>query len=130
MKTRARNLQDNGPPPEAAATLYAGQVMHHRLKPFGHRFTYGVTSLVIDIDRLEEAGRLSPLFGVNRAAPVSFHASDHLREGTPRIRDRSCRRDETNHRVLIEKEVVDSSGDVAVVPNEGLARLILRDVRP
>ncbi|MFP1631224.1 DUF1365 domain-containing protein [Zhengella sp. ZM62] len=89
MKARARNLQDNGPPPEAAATLYAGQVMHHRLKPFGHRFTYGVTSLVIDIDRLDEAGGLSPLFGVNRAAPVSFQASDHLRDGFATLRSQA-----------------------------------------
>lgn len=89
MNGRVRNREENGPPPEAAAILYAGQVMHHRLKPFGHRFTYRVTSLVIDIDRLDEADLLSRLFGVNRAAPVSFHASDHLREGFMTLRSQA-----------------------------------------
>ena len=36
----------------AAATLYVGEVMHARLKPMGHRFSYRVMSLLIDLDRL------------------------------------------------------------------------------
>jgi DUF1365 family protein len=63
-------------PPEAAA-LYVGDVMHARLKPVGHRFNYRVMSLLIDLDRLTEADRQSPLFGVNRAALYSFHEADH-----------------------------------------------------
>ncbi len=51
--------------------------MHARLKPMGHRFSYRVMSLLIDLDRLDEADRLSPLFGVNRAALYSFHEADH-----------------------------------------------------
>ena len=62
--------------PEAAA-LYFGDVMHARLKPMGHRFSYRVMSLLIDLDRLDAADRLSPLFAVNRAALYSFHESDH-----------------------------------------------------
>ena len=62
---------------DAAATLYFGDVMHARLKPIGHRFSYRVMSLLIDLDRLGEAGRQSPLFGVNRAALYSFHETDH-----------------------------------------------------
>ena len=42
--------------------------MHARLKPSGHRFSYRVMSLLIDLDRLDAADRQSPLFGVNRAA--------------------------------------------------------------
>jgi DUF1365 family protein len=61
----------------APATLYFGEVMHARLKPMGHRFSYRVMSLLIDLDRLEEADRLSPLFGVNRAALYGFHEADH-----------------------------------------------------
>jgi len=34
----------------------------------GHRFSYRVMSLLIDLDRLAAADRQSPLFGVNRAA--------------------------------------------------------------
>ena len=60
-----------------AAALYIGDVMHARLKPIGHRFSYRVMSLLIDLDRLADADRLSPLFGVNRAALYSFHEADH-----------------------------------------------------
>jgi hypothetical protein len=60
-----------------AAALYFGKVMHARLKPMGHRFSYRVMSLLIDLDRLEEADRRSPLFGINRAALYSFHEADH-----------------------------------------------------
>lgn len=61
----------------AAAVLYFGDVMHARLKPMGHRFSYRVMSLLIDLDRLEEADQQSKLFGVNRPALYGFHESDH-----------------------------------------------------
>ncbi len=68
---------------DAAAALYVGEVMHARLKPMGHRFSYRVMSLLIDIDRLTEADRQSRLFGVNRAALYSFHEADHgARDGS------------------------------------------------
>jgi len=62
---------------DEAAALYFGDVMHARLKPMGHRFTYRVMSLLIDLDRLDEADRLSPLFSVNRAGLYSFQEADH-----------------------------------------------------
>ncbi|HEY0424445.1 MAG TPA: DUF1365 domain-containing protein, partial [Rhodopila sp.] len=69
---------------DAAAALYVGDVMHARLKPIGHRFSYRVMSLLIDLDRLEEADRQSRLFGVNRAALYSFSEADHgPRDGSP-----------------------------------------------
>jgi DUF1365 family protein len=61
----------------AAAALYFGDVMHARLKPMGHRFSYRVMSLLIDLDHLDAADRQSRLFGVNRAALYSFRESDH-----------------------------------------------------
>ncbi len=64
-------------PADAAAALYFGDVMHARLKPVGHRFSYRVMSLLIDLDRLGEADRLSPLFGVNRRALYNFYEKDH-----------------------------------------------------
>jgi uncharacterized protein len=63
--------------PANAAALYVGKVMHARLKPMGHRFSYRVMSLLIDLDQLADADRQSPLFGVNRAALYSFHEADH-----------------------------------------------------
>jgi uncharacterized protein len=69
---------------DAAAALYFGEVMHARLKPMGHRFSYRVMSLLIDLDRLEEADRQCSLFGVNRAALYSFNEADHgERDGSP-----------------------------------------------
>jgi hypothetical protein len=62
---------------DAPAALYLGEVMHARLKPIGHRFSYRVMSLLIDLDRLDGADRQSPLFGVNRAALYSFNEADH-----------------------------------------------------
>jgi DUF1365 family protein len=68
---------------DASAALYFGEVMHARLKPMGHRFSYRVMSLLIDLDRLDAADRLSPLFGVNRAALYSFNEADHgARDGS------------------------------------------------
>jgi DUF1365 family protein len=61
----------------AAAALYFGEVMHARLKPMSHRFSYRVMSLLIDLDRLDVANRQSRLFGVNRAALYSFTEKDH-----------------------------------------------------
>src|SRR3954471_5707685 len=75
-----------------AAALYVGDVMHARLKPMGHRFSYRVMSLLIDLDRLDEADRQCPLFGVNRAALYSFHEADHgKRDGSSlRARAQGC----------------------------------------
>ena len=69
--------------PHQAACLYHGEVMHARLKPMGHRFSYRVANLLIDLTQLHTANRMSPLFGINRAAPFSFHEKDHgLRDGS------------------------------------------------
>ena len=64
-------------PDDRAASLYLGEVMHARLKPMGHRFSYRVMSLLIDLDRLDAADRQSRLFAVNRPALYSFHEADH-----------------------------------------------------
>lgn len=76
-KRRGINLTANGPPSDAAATLYVGEIMHQRMKPFGHRFRYRVFSLLVDLDRLDDANRLSTLFSVNGRNLVSFHEKDH-----------------------------------------------------
>ena len=78
------NSVSKDPLPDAEATpapacLYAGDVMHQRMKPVGHRFRYRVYSMFIDLGRLTEADGLSPLFSVNRANVMSFHEADHLR---------------------------------------------------
>ncbi|MGJ4900089.1 DUF1365 domain-containing protein [Bradyrhizobium sp. HKCCYLS2058] len=59
-----------------AAALYVGDVMHARMRPTTHRFQYRVMSLLIDLGRLDQADRQTPLFGVNRRALYSFHEAD------------------------------------------------------
>lgn len=72
------------PPPADAASLYVGPVMHARLKPKPHRFTYDVFSLLIDLDRLAEANRASRLFSVGRFNLVGFFERDHgAKDGRP-----------------------------------------------
>ena len=78
MEERVTTLEQNGPPSLAAGVLYSGEVMHARLKPFGHRFVYRVFSLLVDIDRLAELGRMTWLLGVNRPGLASFQESDHV----------------------------------------------------
>jgi uncharacterized protein len=64
-------------PPTEAAALYDGLVTHARIKPKGHRFSYRVYSLVIDLKQLPEANTLSRLFSVGRFNLLSFHEKDH-----------------------------------------------------
>lgn len=79
---RVTTMAANGAPPDAAGTLYLGKVMHQRLKPFSHRFTYSVFSLLVDLDKLDELDRMSRLLCVNRPGILSFRESDHAeREG-------------------------------------------------
>ena len=84
--TRARisSMAQNGPPPRAAGALYIGEVMHQRLRPFRHRLAYRVVSLLVDLDRLDELDRMSPLFSVDAANLVAFRQSDHVAEGSLR----------------------------------------------
>jgi uncharacterized protein len=83
MPEPSAKTESPGDPFDAAAALYFGEVMHARLKPMGHRFSYRVMSLLIDLDRLGDADRQSRLFGVNRAALYSFNEADHgTRDGS------------------------------------------------
>ncbi len=60
-----------------AAALYAGQVMHARMKPKAHRFSYRTYNLAIDLDRLDAADRMSRFFSVGRFNLLSFREADH-----------------------------------------------------
>jgi DUF1365 family protein len=84
--TRISTSGENGPPPDAPGVLYPGDVMHARLRPFGHRFVYRVFSLLVDLDRLKELDRMSALFSVNKPNLASFHESDHVERAGETIR--------------------------------------------
>jgi len=60
-----------------AVELLIGRTAHSRRAPFTRSFSYGVTMIRLDIDRLDEAASASPLFGVNRGWAFGFHVKDH-----------------------------------------------------
>ncbi len=64
--------------------LWSGQTLHKRYFPFEREFRYALVLIDVDIDRLEEAGRMSRLFAVNRPGLFSFHEGDHGSAGVAR----------------------------------------------
>jgi DUF1365 family protein len=70
----------------APADLYIGRTVHERRAPFTHRFNYRIASLMVDLERLGEAARMSRLFSVDRFNLYSFFERDHgARDGSPLI---------------------------------------------
>lgn len=65
------------PAPVEPAVFYRGKVMHARMKPKPHRFSYAVFALLIDLDRLNEASRLSRFFSVGRFNLIAFDLKPH-----------------------------------------------------
>jgi DUF1365 family protein len=59
------------------AALYRCVVTHTRVQPFYHHFRYRVFSLLLDLDRLEEAIAPVRFFSLNRFNILSFHEKDH-----------------------------------------------------
>lgn len=59
------------------SALYPGRVMHHRLRPKIHRFTYRVFAMLVDLEELPRLGRMLRLFKWNRWGFFSFHDRDH-----------------------------------------------------
>ena len=57
--------------------LYAGLVVHQRLRPRRHRLRYRIFQVLLDLDELPSLDGSLKLFGHNRVALVSFHDRDH-----------------------------------------------------
>lgn len=57
--------------------LWSGQTLHKRFFPFERAFRYQLVLIDVDIDRLDDAGRMSRLFAVNSPGLFSFHEKDH-----------------------------------------------------
>jgi hypothetical protein len=60
-----------------ASSIYVGQIMHHRMAPQQHRFSYRSFSMLLDLDELPALDQTSRLFGYNRSTPIAFHDRDH-----------------------------------------------------
>ncbi|TNM62320.1 DUF1365 domain-containing protein [Aliirhizobium smilacinae] len=59
------------------SSIYAGTVVHTRLRPKRHNLRYSVFSLLLDLDELTVMDRTLRLFGVNRRGLFSFWEKDH-----------------------------------------------------
>ena len=64
----------------APASLFHGRVTHRRLRPVGHAFAYRVFSMLIDLDRIDEAAAQCRFFSRNRFNLFSFFDRDHADE--------------------------------------------------
>ena len=65
----------------SSAQILFGSVMHRRLRPAQHRFTYPVFALLLPLHRLDEVA--APCFSVNRRNLFSFRFEDHgARDGS------------------------------------------------
>lgn len=63
---------------------YVGTVVHKRLVPTRHAFSYRVFSLALDVDEIDHLDRNLRLFSRNRWNLLSLHDSDHgCRDGMP-----------------------------------------------
>jgi DUF1365 family protein len=62
---------------EEPSALYAGRVMHQRLRPRRHRLRYRVFSLLLDLDDLDQLSARLRLFSRNRLNLFSFHDRDY-----------------------------------------------------
>jgi uncharacterized protein len=68
--------------------LYRGTVRHRRFHPVEHEFEYSVFMAFLDIDRLAELMRVSPLSAYGKAALVAFREEDHFGDPAVSLRQR------------------------------------------
>ena len=59
------------------SALYAGRVVHARLRPERHKLSYRVFSLLLDLNEIDVLSQQLKLFAHNSAAVFSFHDRDH-----------------------------------------------------
>ena len=70
------------------SSIYVGTLRHRRFTPARHEFTYPLFMVFLDIDRLPELMRVSPLAGYNRWNWASFNQVDHFGDPHKTLRER------------------------------------------
>jgi len=75
----------------SASVLYLGPVRHRRHRPVRHELSHRTFHVLLDVDDLPRLDARVPGFGVDRAAPMSFHGRDHLDGGSGPLRERLAR---------------------------------------
>jgi hypothetical protein len=68
--------------------IYSGTLRHRRFSPVRRDFTYPLFMVFLDIDRLPELMRVSPLAGYNRRNWVSYQERDHFGNAAKPLRER------------------------------------------
>lgn len=71
---------------DTAGWLYSASVMHRRYFDRPYRFRYRVFSLLLDIDRIDQATACSRILSHNRFNLLSIHDADHLPPGATGLR--------------------------------------------
>ena len=67
-----------------ASSIFAGHVVHKRLTPKQHAFSYKVFSLCLDVDEIDLLSSELRLFSRNRRNVLSFYDADHgAGDGSP-----------------------------------------------
>jgi len=74
--------------PKFRSALFAGSVMHHRLRPRQHRLRYRIFYLLLDLEEIDALASRLRLFSHNRFNLFSFHDRDHGEAATMPLRDR------------------------------------------
>lgn len=69
-----------------ASCLYAGQVVHRRIRPRRHRFRYRVFSFFLDLDEVDDLGARLRLFSHNGRGLTGFFDRDHGSGGAGLLR--------------------------------------------
>ena len=59
------------------SAIYESVVRHRRFQPMGHELRYGVWSMLVDLDEIDDLARRNPVLSRNRFNLVSFHDRDH-----------------------------------------------------
>ena len=68
--------------------LYECKVMHQRLAPKKHRFSYRIFMFYLDLDEVDAVTRRIPFFGRNRRAVFAFNDADHLGEASGTVKEK------------------------------------------
>ena len=68
--------------------LYVGKLRHRRFSPKAHDFAYPVFMAFLDIDKLPELMRVSPVSGYNKWNVTSYCERDHFGDPNIALRER------------------------------------------
>lgn len=95
-------------PTAFSSAIFAGSVMHRRMRPRRHRLRYSIFSLLFDLDELDALDRRLRLFSRNRFNLLSFRDDDYgFEKGRP-----------------LKQQVEDFLREAGVEPDGGPVRLL------